>query len=85
MTLEEQLEELKKENKKLKEDIDELWDRINKASASIAGTLMSPLAEAGVTFDGKKDIIEPAGMPGHQRREQRRKTTREEKDRREKQ
>ena len=39
--------------KKLEKELDELWDRINMATAKIAGTLMAPLAEAGTKFDSQ--------------------------------
>ena len=76
--------DIKKENKRLKKEVDELWERIEATASMVARVTMSPFAEAGITFDGKKEEVVPEGIPGHQRREQRRKKEREEKDRRKK-
>lgn len=69
--------------KQLQKEIDELWDRINLASAKIAGTLMAPLAEAGTKFDSQPAIPPKIDNIGRRRRnEDRRKKEREEIDRR---
>jgi len=77
------LDKLILENKKLKEENEELWDRIDMVSARIAGVLMSPFAEAGINFDKADDKAEKSfGVPGHQRRSERRKKDRDAEDRR---
>ena len=64
----------------IKKENDELWDRLDQAIAQLAEICINPFS---LNFDKPKTDKEgPAGVPGHQRRTNRRRTDRKDKDRR---
>ena len=80
LTKDEELECLKKENKRLKEELDEVWGRLDQAIAQLAGICMNPFS---LNFDKPDNQTEePIGVPGHKRRSKKRKTSIEDDDRR---